>query len=233
MKTLNPNWFAEGLIDSEYKKYILLAFLQDIEKEYKESKIFPALKSVNETVKCMTDFREKCNSLSAYFPKNLTGIDESTGSLTYSAQVEDPELFSIMNQIIEYSLPKLEEKLEQGKEIFNCVQSMIEIEPIGVLPIYKDEGYFLINCNEPETEIYSFRISQIAGDSPYRILETQFLKQVKNSISNTYYTIKERLISEFQELPNPATYLIHSQLNFPKESTLLPVAKRLFLTQTF
>jgi len=233
MKTLNPNWFAEGLIDSEYKKYILLAYLQEIEKEYKESKIFPALENVNETIKCMIDFREKCNSLSAFFPKKLTGIDESTGSLTYSAQVEDPELLNILNQIIEFSLPKLEEKLEQGKEIFNCVQSMVEIEPIGILPIYKDEGYFLLNCNQPEIEIYSFRVSQLADDSRYRILETKFLKQVKKSISNTYFNIKERLIAEFKELPNPATYLINSQLNFPKESTLLPVAKRLFLTQIF
>ncbi len=233
MKTLNPNWFAEGLIDTEYKKYVLLAYLQEIEMEYKAAKIFPALHNLDENIKCMMEFREKCNSLSAFFPKELTGIDEKTGNLTYSAQVEDPDLLKIMNGIIEFSLPHLEEKLEQGKEIFNTVQSMIEIKPIGVLPIYKDEGYFLVNCNEPETEIYAYRVSQLADDHRYRILETRFLKRVKNSISNTYYQIKNRLISEFNELPNPATYLIQSQLSYPKDSTLLPVAKRLFLSQSF
>lgn len=233
MKTLNPNWFAEGLIDTEYKKYILLAYLQEIEMEYKAAKLFPALNNVHEHIKCMKEFKDQCESLSAFFPKELTGIDSESGHLTYSSQVENPELLKIMNEIIEFSLPHLHEKLEQGKEIFNSVQNMIEIEPIGILPVYKDEGYFLLNCQEPETEIYAFRISQLQDDNRCRILETKLLKKVKNSFSNTYYHIKEKLIKEFKELPNPATYLIQSQLKFPKESTLLPVAKRLFLSQSF
>jgi hypothetical protein len=181
----------------------------------------------------MSEFRDECNALSAMFPKDLTGIDQQSGTLTYSPKVNDPELLKILNEIIEFSLPYLDEKLAQGKEIFNSVQEMIEIEPIGILPIYKDEGYFLINCNEPDTDIYAYRVSQLEDDSRYRILETQFLKRVKTSISNTYFHIKKRLISEFNELPNPATYLIQSQFSFPKDSTLLPVAKRLFLTQSF
>lgn len=30
MKTLNHNWLTEGLIDFEYKKYILLSYLQEV-----------------------------------------------------------------------------------------------------------------------------------------------------------------------------------------------------------
>jgi|GEM_PF-2524460 len=166
-----------------------------------------------------------------YLPKELTGIDASTGNLKYSASVEDPNLLRIINEIIEFSIPQLEEKLNQGKEIFDGVQDMIQIEPIGILPLYKDEGYFLVNCDIPETDIFSYKISQLENEKRVRILETTFLKRVKKSISNTYYSIKEKLITEFNELPTPATYLIHSKLNYPKESTLMPVAKRMFLAQ--
>jgi hypothetical protein len=34
MKSLGANWFIEGHIDFEYKKYILLSYLQDINSHF-------------------------------------------------------------------------------------------------------------------------------------------------------------------------------------------------------
>jgi len=43
---------------------------------------------------------------------------------------------------------------------------------------------------------------------------------------NTYENIKSELIRHKKELPNPAVYSIETELNYPVEETLLPVAKR-------
>ena len=43
---------------------------------------------------------------------------------------------------------------------------------------------------------------------------------------NTYENIKSELIKIRSELPNPAVYSIETELKFPVEETLLPVAKR-------
>ena len=39
MKTLPKNWLTQGWIDFEYKKYQLLAYLQEAEKEFRSVKV--------------------------------------------------------------------------------------------------------------------------------------------------------------------------------------------------
>jgi Cu/Ag efflux pump CusA len=43
---------------------------------------------------------------------------------------------------------------------------------------------------------------------------------------NTYQSIKASLIKNRTALPNPAVYAIETNLTYPIEETLLPVAKR-------
>ena len=46
MKTLSHTWFAEGYIDFELKKYTLLAYLQQIHKEFNQNKLYPQLSDI-------------------------------------------------------------------------------------------------------------------------------------------------------------------------------------------
>ena len=43
---------------------------------------------------------------------------------------------------------------------------------------------------------------------------------------NNYQNIKSELIRNRTELPNPAVYAVETDLSFPMEETLLPIAKR-------
>ena len=43
MGKLSDNWISEGWVDFEYKKYLLLAYLQDVEKDFKSVKLYPPL----------------------------------------------------------------------------------------------------------------------------------------------------------------------------------------------
>jgi hypothetical protein len=45
-------------------------------------------------------------------------------------------------------------------------------------------------------------------------------------MSNTYENIKRELIRNRSELPNPAVYAVETDLGFPVDETLLPIAKR-------
>ena len=46
MKQLSETWFAEGRIDFELKKYTLLAYLQQVNQYFTESKLYPQLSDV-------------------------------------------------------------------------------------------------------------------------------------------------------------------------------------------
>jgi hypothetical protein len=56
-------------------------------------------------------------------------------------------------------------------------------------------------------------------------MHTQFINDYDKSITSTHEFMKLDLIKNNQYLPNPATYLVVSELNLPLEFTFLPVAK--------
>ena len=54
----------------------------------------------------------------------------------------------------------------------------------------------------------------------------QFIDTYEQSLVNTPEAIKLSLIRRNQFLPNPAVYYVYTDIAFPLEQTLLPVAKR-------
>jgi hypothetical protein len=61
-------------------------------------------------------------------------------------EVKQPEneVISEMQSIMEYALPKFKYSIEEGKELLSKVEKGISIAPIGVLPLYKNEGYLFL-----------------------------------------------------------------------------------------
>ena len=73
MKTLSETWFADGYIDFELKKYTLLAYLQEINRNFQENKLYPQLADVIFHYNNLVAFRENKKFLQEHFPKKLTG----------------------------------------------------------------------------------------------------------------------------------------------------------------
>ena len=57
-------------------------------------------------------------------------------------------------------------------------------------------------------------------------MKTSYVDIWQRSMAHTYENIKYDLIKNNIELPNPAVYSIETELSFPIEETLLPIAKR-------
>ncbi|HPN57620.1 MAG TPA: hypothetical protein PLU11_00550, partial [Chitinophagaceae bacterium] len=95
-------------------------------------------------------------------------------------------------------------------------------------PLDTKEGYFFLSAgNVKSTRVYHYRLSIFEKhDERYRSIKTRFIDNWVRSFSNTYEQIKSELIRNLRDLPNPAVYSIETELDFPVEETLLPVAKR-------
>ena len=89
-------------------------------------------------------------------------------------------------------------------------------------------GYFsLRNGSERTNWIYEYQLSIFENkDDQYRGINVQFVDTYEQSISNTPESIKLSLINQRRHLPNPAVFYVQSDICFPLEQTLLPVAKR-------
>ncbi|MEO7313269.1 MAG: hypothetical protein ABIX01_22980 [Chitinophagaceae bacterium] len=228
MKTLSETWFAEGFIDFELKKYTLLAYLQQVDGFFNENKLYPQLADVIFHHNNLLHFRDNKQYLQQQFPKRLTQPDMQRLQVLYQAMIEDDEMMKELEDIMHYALKKMKSTIEGGTEIYEFVEEKMNITPVGLIPLDCQEGYFFLadGCFS-DTRVYQYRLSIFEKhDERYRSIKTEFIADWQRSISNTYESIKSELIRHRQQLRNPAVYSIETELKFPVEETLLPIAKR-------
>ena len=89
MKKLSETWFAEGYIDFELKKYTLLAYLQEINRVFRETKLYPQLADIVFHYNNMVAFRDNKKLLQDDFPKRLSGVHIERLSLLFEQVIED------------------------------------------------------------------------------------------------------------------------------------------------
>lgn len=231
MNTLKHDWLTEGLIDFEYKKYILLAYLKDIKQRFNQTELYPFMADLVFHYRNLIKVKESKELMYDSFPKSLSKADFTKLQLTYDQIVNDDEVMKQIEEILLFALPRVKETLEEGKELFEFVEENIDMEPVGLTPIYSDEGYLLINQDSSfEVAIYRYQMTLFEhSEEKYRSLNTQYLGSEIKKINKTYENIKIDLIRSYTDLPNPATYAAISKLKFPLESTVLPVAKRMLV----
>ncbi|HTB31081.1 MAG TPA: hypothetical protein VK808_03595, partial [Bacteroidia bacterium] len=83
MVTLGDNWLTEKHIDFEYKKYVLLAFLQQVDKDFELQKLYPSLREIIRHYRQIVAFKDKKDELFNAFPAKATDIDSEKMQLVY------------------------------------------------------------------------------------------------------------------------------------------------------
>lgn len=228
MKELSKNWFIEGSIDFEYKKYILLDYLQEINRHFDKSRLYPNLTDLIFHFNNLLYFKKNKTMLQQAFPQRLTKADVEAVRLTYQKIVEDDASMIEIENIITYALQKMDPAIQMGKEIYDFVESRLNIDPVGIVPLLPYHGYFsLRNGRERTNWIYEYQITLFENkDDKYRGINISFLETYEESITKTPEAIKLDLIRRNLYMPNPAVYYVQSDITFPLEQTLLPVAKQ-------
>jgi len=233
MEALKHDWLTEGLMDYEYKKYILLAYLKDVRTRFNKSELYPFMSDLVFHYRNLLKVRESKQLLFENFPKSLSRADFLKLKLSYDKLVKDDEVMQVIEDIIAFALPKMERILEEGKELFEFVEENIELTPVGLSPLYAHEGYLFIHLDRSsDVSIYRYQMTLFEHASEkYRSVSTSFVKNEWRDFSRTYERIKVELARSFSDLPNPATYLAVSKLQFPIPQTILPVAKRMLVRE--
>ena len=229
MKQLSETWFAEGRIDFELKKYTLLAYLQDVNAEFNENKLYPQLADMIFHYNNISSFKTNKKYLQEQFPKRLNGIQLENLQVLYQQIIEDDEVMQELEEIIHFASGKMKTAIQSGTELYEFVQEKLDINPIGLIPLNVQEGYFFLSTSESKTttRVYQYRLSIFEKHNEnYRTIKTTFIDNWNKSISSTYENIKGQLLKYRTMLPNPAVYSIETQYHFPIDETLLPVAKR-------
>lgn len=232
MKKLSANWYIEGLIDFEYKQYVLLAYLAEVQKHFEAQELYPSLSELIFHFKNLQEYKNLKNAIEEQFPSRIAGFDPQKLRLAYEPTVStENNTLQEIDQIVEYSIPAIRTRIENGKNIYETVESYLTIEPIGLEPLYKNEGYVLTRyLRQSDTDVYYYKIDSFThNEEKVNGITTKYVTTFQWGIISTYESMKMQLIKQNSALPNPATYLVEAAQTLPKEETLLPITKRKLL----
>ena len=231
MEPLTLNIFFDPETDLEMNQYRILAGIKKAITEFGQKKIYPSLATLIKLNRELNQIKDERNNLKQKFPKQIKGFDikeqkviyETPKNLKFNDTIEN--IFALIN----WALPQIKEAIDEGTVLFDFVDENMLLKQVGILPMYKEEGYFMITDNIAlELQVHRYECSIFSsGDEKYRSLKTEFVKSEKQgTIRRLPEKIKEELIKERSDLPNPATFLLDTELDFPFTETIMPVAKR-------
>jgi len=231
MVSLKANWLTDGLVDFEYKKYILLAYLQEVRNSFNRSELYPELSDLLFHYKNLVSVKEKKQLIYDTFPETISRADFKKLKINYEKIVEDDHIMKEIEDILAFSIPQFKEALQEGKDIYEFVENSLTIAPIGVSPLYNNEGYLFIDEEyKRELPIFRYQITVFeSSDETYRGVHVEYVETTQKTLGQTFEKVKLSLVKTYKELPNPATFVICTKYKFPFDSTLMPIAKRVLI----
>lgn len=100
-----------------------------------------------------------------------------------------------------------------------------------MIPLHTECGYLFISEKvNKEFRVYQYGLTLIEqANEKYRGIKTMLVNTYHRTISNTFEQVKISLSKKHKSLPNPATFLIETDIKLPWNESLLPVTKRSFV----
>lgn len=232
MKTdLNLQLFTNVSEDFEKRQYLVLGSLRQFKDEFKNNKLYPYLAQLIELQRNLNKLVQGFNAVRNDGPKKIKKVDLVNKRIEFESVLPKQVDLTAVEELIRWAMPLIRETIEEGITIYEFVEENLSIENIGIEPQYNAEGYaFVPDAKNGSIHLFRYEMSILTSpEERYRTLKTTFIKTLESSVQKPLNTIKLDLIREFKELPNPATYSIFSEMDFPFDETMLPVSKRKLL----
>lgn len=229
MTPLSLELFTGAVDDVERTQYQILAGLQKAQAAFDEQRVYPHLGRLVKLHRGLMTVLERTENFRTPETGRITGIDWDEESLTYEwPELEDTEM-SIVEDLIRWALPQIRTAIEEGRAVYEHVEDNTELEMVGIVPSYLQEGYLMVPDREADVvHVLRYEFSTIHEEGEkHRALRTVHCKTVaQDGVDVHPSSIKLDLLEERRDLPNPATYFSNTDLDVPYQETLLPVVKR-------
>jgi hypothetical protein len=229
MSKLTLDLFTSGYQDVEAKQYQVLQGLKEQYDRFSHNRLYPDLADLIRLAGALEAIIESHEDLQQRLPRTITDLDiEQKKVVTQPSEMEFPELSRVID-FIAWALPLIRKAIEEGTTIYNFVDQHIAIEEVGILPVYREEGYWFIPDLKAELlHLLRYELSLFsASNERYRTLKTVFLESLEeHAVKLSPESVKLSLMKKYHDLPNPATYRCEVDIDFPYQDTVLPVAKR-------
>ncbi len=226
--SLPSDWMIRPTIDLEMKHYILLGYLQRIQRRFAESKLYPYLDEVEQRLRELIALQRSKAALSLDLKGELKGFDPRTGKPIH-ASMEQFQTLDVIDELIGIALPSLNGAVLQGKELRDELTTGIRFWPLGVQVLNPTAGWLLLRQGK-EARVYSYSMPLLRESQEqyqYRSVVTRYQGSSPISISHTYEQIRSALLKQEPSMPMASTFVLESDVDLPYIETFMPLAKRL------
>lgn len=236
MNGLHFDLFLTAGQDYESTQYRILGGLQEVRRAFSNNIIYPHLGELVSLYQSLQQMLQQLGSFKDVLPRKITQIDLEAGHVTFERADVGGGQVNFIEDIIGWALPHIQAAIEEGRAIFEFVEGSLHLEEVGIVPSFVEEGYLLIpDYHGRELHVFRYDLSIFTqADERFRTLRTAHVKSIPvGQVIPSPQSIKLDLLAAERSLPNPATYYFSTDLDFPFEQTMLPVAKRMFMRHLF
>jgi hypothetical protein len=225
--------FLTAAGDVEKRQYLILSGLKTYKEEFSRNRLYPSLGELADLYAALQNLTGERDDIQHSLPQELKDVDLQNQQLIYEPSDETDQNIDEILDLVLWALPLVKNTLEEGTHIYNFVEDHILISEVGIIPIYREEGYWFVpDGREHLLHLFRYEISLYSSaNERYRTLKTRMLEAVRlEDAGCSPETIKWMLMRKYRDLPNPATFMCETQLDFPYTETILPIAKRKLMT---
>lgn len=228
---MKTDWLFQDPIDLEHKQLVLLGYLQKLDKNLNNFKLYPQFQEISLHLASINLLIEKGQILT--LNRVLKDPDDeiliSDLVPTDCPLLTKEEILEVYH-VCKYSSTKLSDYFNHAKAIWDIVNDTVSINPIkNKKNIEPKQGLFILNYND-KTLLYEFIIKPIKKNN----IETKcHIKKICecsiNEFEEKLKEVKNPLIKNLQEseIHNKLiVFTINHNGNYPLKETLLPIAKR-------
>lgn len=218
---LSPTWITDHTLDEEYKRYVVLSYAQEVDQAFSRCYIQPHLDELSSHIAQLESLNHNYEQLKKNIGGDLLGLDWKKGELKFA--YKDAEGWELIEQSARFALEKFYPLMQGGKDLLQDLELQLEVFPLGIVPLYKREGYLLLTSgNSSFTTAYYYHMP-LAQIDQNKQLNTEKVDEFPIELGTTYMQVKRALAQQY-DLPNPAVFVVTSSLELPLESAMIPIA---------
>jgi hypothetical protein len=160
MKSLQPYWFLQNPIDAEHKYYVLMDFLQSVEKDLDQKKYSEQIQKITRVYNDIKNF-QKINKLTDKTLRTMTQEEISRMDELTALSWDDDEV----DYILEGSLEILGKFVDKINPYLEEIEKSIKFKVHNNEVFSKDRGFVIMRNNkDKKMKIYSWVFSIIKVD---------------------------------------------------------------------
>lgn len=218
---LNTDWFLEPVIDFETKKFQLLAYLQNKQKELASQRLYHSHNELKEKYLALEEVIKSKGRLENAIPKEIENIDWKNLRLVYKEEHFLSEKMNELMDIIYYAYPKINSCRIDFSEEIEKIKNEIQIDVVGILPNYLKDGYIILE--QPSGYyLFTYEIQAVLDLQGEKRILHEYLNTYKNTLLYSPNGIKKDILEKKKN--NPAVFVVSCSTEIPIYETLLPLS---------